>query len=161
MASLALSTGAKDDEWYTPQYAFADIAHLIPKDKVIWEPFYGDGASGRYLTDLGFRVEHHENLDFFESAPYDYDIIVSNPPYSNNILTFKRLRELDVPFMILVPVSTITKQFTKKYFLNDLQMVIPSKRIHFTRGGEQSKRSWFDVVWLCYKMEFPRDIIYL
>ena len=135
-----LSVGKKNktgDNWYTPKSAFQDIAHLIPKNKTIYEPFYGDGMSGKYLTELGFTV-HHENLDFF-----------------------KRLRELDVPFMLLLPVSCITKQYTKKYFLNDLQMVIPSKRIHFVRGGEQSKSSWFDVCWLCYKMGFPRDITYL
>ena len=158
-----LSVGKKNktgDNWYTPKSAFQDIAHLIPKNKTIYEPFFGDGMSGKYLTELGFTV-HHENLDFFEPTPFTYDIIVSNPPYTSKSRTFKRLRELDVPFMLLLPVSTITKQFVKKYFINQLQMVIPSRRIHFVRGGEQSKSSWFDVVWLCYKMGFPRDITYL
>jgi len=161
MASLALTARECNNEWYTPKSAFADIAHLIPKGNVIWEPFYGDGSSGQYLTELGFNVEHHEHLDFYESAPLDYDMIVTNPPYTSKSRTFKRLYELDVPFMILVPVSTITKQFTKRYFINELQMVIPSKRIHFVSGGEQSKRSWYDVCWLCYKMELARDITYL
>tara|TARA_R110000765_G_scaffold355950_1_gene446124 strand:+ start:3155 stop:3640 length:486 start_codon:yes stop_codon:yes gene_type:complete len=159
----SLSVGKKNktgDSWYTPKSAFEEIAHLIPKDKVIFECFYGNGMSGKYLTELGFEVIH-ENLDFFEPTPFTYDIIVSNPPYTSKSRTFKRLRELDVPFMLLLPVSCITKQYTKKYFLNDLQMVIPSKRIHFVRGGEQSKSSWFDVCWLCYKMGFPRDITYL
>ena len=114
MASLALTARDSNNEWYTPKYAFADIAHLIPKDKIIWEAFYGDGSSGQYLTELGFNVEHDEHLDFYESAPLDYDMIVTNPPYSSKSRTFKRLYELDVPFMILVPVSTITKQFTKR-----------------------------------------------
>jgi len=163
MASLTVGKKNKTgDSWYTPKSAFEDIAHLIPKDKVIWEPFYGDGSSGEYLKELGFEVEHHD-IDFFEPTNFDYDLIVTNPPYSSKSRTFKRLRELDVPFMLLLPVSTISKGFTKKYFLNDLQMVIPSKRIHFVRGsdGEQSKSSWFDVVWLCYKMCLERDITYL
>jgi hypothetical protein len=162
MASLSVGKKNKTgDSWYTPKSAFEDIAHLIPKDKIIYEPFYGDGSSGKYLTELGFEVEHHD-IDFFEpTTPFTYDVIITNPPYSSKSRTFKRLRELDVPFMLLLPVSTISKGFTKKYFLNDLQMVIPSKRIHFVRGGQQSKSSWFDVVWLCYKMGFPRDITYL
>ena len=160
MAGLPFKAGARDDEWYTPKYAFQDITHLIPKDKIIYEPFYGNGASGKYLTELGFTV-HHENIDFFEPIPFEYEIIITNPPYTSKSRTFKRLRELDVPFMLLVPVSTITKQFTKKYFLNELQMVIPSKRIHFVRGGNQSKSSWFDVVWLCYRMNLEKDITYL
>jgi hypothetical protein len=160
MAGLPFKAGARNNEWYTPKSAFEDIAHLIPKNKIIYEPFYGDGSSGKYLTELAFKVEHHD-IDFFEPTPFDYDIIITNPPYTSKSRTFKRLRELDVPFMLLLPVSTISKGFTKKYFLNDLQMVIPSKRIHFVRGGEQSKSSWFDVVWLCYKMNLEKDITYL
>tara|TARA_R110000787_G_scaffold104642_1_gene211893 strand:- start:4 stop:489 length:486 start_codon:yes stop_codon:yes gene_type:complete len=161
MTSLSVGKRNKTgDSWYTPKSAFEDIAHLIPKNKIIYEPFYGNGSSGKYLKELGFKVEHHD-IDFFEPTNFDYDLIVSNPPYNSKLRTFKRLSELDIPFMLLLPVATITKQFTKKYFINQLQMVIPSKRIHFVRDGQQSKRSWFDCCWLCYKMGFPREITYL
>jgi len=166
MAGLTLRGGKRmiqfnnDDDWNTPKSVWESIAHLLPKDKVIWECFYSNGKSGEYLTELGFNVEHHK-IDFFEDPPFDYDLLVENPPYTSKSRTFKRLRELDIPFMLLVPVATVTKQFLKKHFINQLQMVIPSKRIHFVRGGEQSKSSWFDVVWLCYKMNLERDITYL
>jgi len=28
----------------------------LPRDKVLWEAFYGDGQSGNYLRELGFEV---------------------------------------------------------------------------------------------------------
>ena len=31
----------KHDDYMTPKYAWENIQHLIPKDKVIWEAFYG------------------------------------------------------------------------------------------------------------------------
>ncbi len=46
-----------DNDWNTPKYAFDDIQHLIPKDKIIWEAFFGDGQSGKYLQELGFTTE--------------------------------------------------------------------------------------------------------
>ena len=33
--------------------AWESVAHLIPRDKVIYEAFYGDGTSGRHLRELG------------------------------------------------------------------------------------------------------------
>ena len=42
------------DNYSTPKYAWRNIAHLIPKDKVIWEPFYFDGKIGETPYGLGF-----------------------------------------------------------------------------------------------------------
>ena len=166
MASMSIRGGKKDivfahcDDWNSPKEAFEDIAHLLPTDKIIWEPFYGDGNSGKYLTELGFTVEHHD-IDFYENPVFDYDIIVSNPPYSSKQRLFKRLAEINKPFMLLLPVSTITKKFLKTYFKDEIQIVIPSKRIHFIKGGELSKRCWYDTMWVCYKMGFEKDITFL
>ena len=48
----------KDDDYQTPKEVWKSIAHFLPKDKVIWESFYGDGRSGKYLQELGFQVIH-------------------------------------------------------------------------------------------------------
>tara|TARA_R110000796_G_scaffold20508_1_gene60932 strand:+ start:287 stop:787 length:501 start_codon:yes stop_codon:yes gene_type:complete len=166
MAGLTLRGGKsnivfkKNDDWNTPKEAFEDIQHLIPKDKVIWESFWGDGQSGKYLQELGFTVEHHD-IDFYENPVFHYDLLISNPPYSNKPKLFKRLAELDKSFMMLLPVSTISKKFLKTYFKDKIQIVVPSKRIHFVKAGEHSKSCWFDTVWICYKMGFEKDITFL
>ena len=54
------------DDYMTPFTAWSDIKDFIPKDKVIWEAFYGNGTSGDYLRQLGFNVVHDE-IDFFEN----------------------------------------------------------------------------------------------
>lgn len=66
MATFHTKTFTKYDDYMTPQYAWEQIQHIIPKDKVIWECFYGDGTSGKYLEELGFNVIH-QNIDFFET----------------------------------------------------------------------------------------------
>ena len=162
MASLSLRDKCmnfvKDDEWMTPKHVFEHISHLIPKDLTIWECFFGDGKSGEYLREMGFNVIH-EPIDFFEENRGE--ILISNPPYSIKSKVFRRLREIGKPFMMLVPVSTITKKFLTDLFRDEVQLVIPKKRIHFIKKGQQSDRAWFDTVWLCHGMEFERDITFL
>ena len=40
---------------------FASVAY-IPNDKIIWEAFYGDGKSGKYLEELGFNVIPNDKI---------------------------------------------------------------------------------------------------
>jgi len=164
MVSFSLNTDIiklkKDDGYMTPKEVWVSIAHLIPKDKVIWESFYGNGDSGKHLKELGFKVESHD-VDFFDDQKFNYDIIISNPPYSIKAKVFKKLSEIDKPFMMLVPVSTMTKQYLKKYFKDKIQIVIPERRIQFIKDGVQNKRCFFDTVWICYKMGFKYDILFL
>lgn len=147
----------KDDEYMTPKSAWEQIKKYIPTDKVIWECFYGDGKSGEYLREMGFEVIHEE-IDFFTEN--EGEIIVSNPPYSCKVKVFERLKALDKPFIILVPVSTITKRFYIEYFADKCDIIIPPRRIHFVKNGEQTDRSWFDVVYICYKMNLPKQLNY-
>ena len=143
----------------TPKYAWENIQHYIPKDKVIWEAFYGDGKSGEYLTELGFNVIHNDN-DFFESN--EGDIIVSNPPFSDKNKTMNRLKELDKPFIILLPQPAINTTSIRELFKDELQIIIPRKRIQFIKNGnELQNKCNFDCFYYCYKMNLQRDIIWL
>ena len=63
MAGFHTKTFLKHDDYMTPKYAWENIIDYIPKDKVIWEPFFGDGQSGEDLKSLGFEVIH-EPEDF-------------------------------------------------------------------------------------------------
>lgn len=164
MAGFHTKTFSKHDDYMTPKYAWEDIQHLIPTDKVIWECFYGDGTSGNHLTDLGFNVIH-ENIDFFENDLGD--ILVSNPPFSESKAVFKRLAELDKPFIMILPASKICTSYVRENFKNKkLQIIIPRKRIHFHKmvDGEiiEGKSSCnFDCFYYCYKMGFENDIVWL
>ena len=165
MVGFNTKTFLKHDDYMTPKSAWENIQHLIPKDKVIWEAFYGDGKSGEDLKDLGFNVIH-EPVDFFESNLGD--MIVSNPPFSKSKEVMNRLEKLDKPFIIILPCSKITTSYFRKDFKNKgLQIIIPRKRIHFTKLIDGKKpENWknacnFDCFYYCYKMEFPNDIIWL
>ena len=80
MAGFHTKTFIKHDNYMTPKSAWENIKQFIPKDKVIWEAFYGDGQSGNHLKELGFSTIH-EPVDFYENNLGD--VIVSNPPFSD------------------------------------------------------------------------------
>mgnify|MGYP000618975364 CR=1 FL=1 len=69
----------ENDNFMTPSYVWDLIIPFIPKDLKIWEAFYGDGESGKYLTSKGFDVIHND-IDFFENN--HGEIIVTNCPFS-------------------------------------------------------------------------------
>ena len=111
------------------------------------------------LREMGHNVVGHHSIDFFEETLGD--IIVSNPPYSMKKKIFKRLAELDKPFILVLPISTVTKQFVKVLERDKLQMIIPKVRMQFLKVEEQLKRCYFDCCFLCYKMDLKTDIIFL
>lgn len=166
MVGFDTKTFLKHDDYMTPKYAWENIQQYIPKDKIIWEAFYGDGKSGEYLTELGFNVIHNDN-DFFESN--EGDIIVSNPPFSKSKDIINRLKLLDKPFIIIMPCSKICTSYFRDNFKDSkdpIQIIIPRKRIHFEKhiNGE-IPNNWkqqcnFDCFYYCYKMNLPRDIIW-
>jgi hypothetical protein len=164
MASFHTKTFQLHDDYMTPKYAWENIKQYIPRDKIIWEAFFGNGISGKHLSDLGFNVIH-ENTDFFENNKGD--IIVSNPPFSLVKEIMPRLKELDKPFILLMPSSKINTQYMRENFKNKgLKIIIPRKRIQFEKmvngkivDGKNACN--FDCFYYCYKIELPDSIVWL
>lgn len=153
-----------DDEYNTPRELWENIKEYLPKkDKIVWEAFYGNGNSGTILSDIGCTVLQ-SNVDFFDdnSTIIDKtDVIVSNIPFSKKKEILKRLKEIDKPFIIIMPASTMFTDYLKDTFRDELQIIIPRKRMHFEKNGVVMKRTSFDSCYFCYKMDLKKDIIWL
>tara|TARA_R100001460_G_scaffold25005_2_gene50282 strand:- start:649 stop:1149 length:501 start_codon:yes stop_codon:yes gene_type:complete len=165
MASFHTKTFTVHDNYMTPKHAWEAVQNFIPKDKVIWESFAGNGNSSKFLTELGFDVICKEE-DFFN---VDYgDIIVTNPPFSKKKEVFTRLKQLDKPFVIICPCSMITSQYFRNLFKDEkIQIIIPRKRIHFLKTDDDGNiiptenKCNFDCFYYCWKMNLPKDIVWL
>ena len=164
MAGFHTKTFTLHDDYMTPKYAWENIKNYIPADKVIWEAFYGDGKSGSYLKELGFNVIH-EPIDFFNENKGD--IVVSNPPFSGAKEVLTRLKELDKPFILIMPSSKINTTYIRNLFKDsNLQIIIPRKRIQFDKlvdGKILNVKGIcnFDCFYYCWKVNLPKDIIWL
>lgn len=150
------------DDYMTPKSAWENIQHLIPRDKVIWEGFYGDGTSGAHLKDLGFETIH-EPIDFFENDLGD--IVVSNPPFAKIKEILERLVLLDKPFILIIPSSKINTQYFRTIFKDKkIQIIIPPRRIQFIKTPidiNNRQGCNFDCFYYCYKIGLKQDITWI
>jgi hypothetical protein len=146
----------ESDNYYSKKEVWEKIEQYIPKDKVIYEPFYGDGKSGQYLRELGFNVIH-EPVDFFENN-FQYDIIVSNMPFSLRKKIFTRLKELGKPFvMVMFPIVLSCKWFLDLF--DDIQIIIPKKRVKCYGNGKENYTPNGGLWYFCWKMNLPKELI--
>ena len=160
----------KHDDYMTPKSAWENIQQYIPRDKVIWEAFYGDGQSGQDLRDLGFEVIHNDNDFFDDDTLPNYGVLCSNPPFSQSKEIMNRLKELDKPFILIMPLPKLITSYFRENFKDSethLQIIIPRKRIHFIKHKDgEAVEGWkpqtcFECFYYCYKIGLPRDIIWL
>tara|TARA_R110000751_G_C13504546_1_gene450790 strand:- start:48 stop:581 length:534 start_codon:yes stop_codon:yes gene_type:complete len=176
MASFHTKTFTKNDDWMTPKKAWEDIKEYLPKYGDIWEPFYGDGQSGYALKDItGLDVNQHPDYNFYDGIPEEIDhmsetTIVSNPPFSDCKNIIPKLIEYGLPFILIMPSSKMNTQYFRNYFAKNkdqLQIIIPRKRIQFLKMVDgvvlekQENKCNFDCFYYCWKMDLPRDIVWL
>ena len=158
-----------DDEWYTPRDVWQPLAeNFIPKDKVLWEPFLGDGKSTEHLRSFGFEVISTDE-DFFE-CNYG-DIVVTNPPFSKTEKVLKRLVELQKPFILILPDHKLGAKYMNKVFLGDpfgLDLLIPGDRIEYIRKQDETDKEGtrlrvpFNSIFDCWKIPtVPKGMTFL
>lgn len=149
-----------NSDWNTPASVWDIVIPYIPNDKTIWMPFYNDGYCGEYLTSKGFNVIHN-NEDFWENN--HGDICVDNPPYKCEGIVktkekiIKRLVELDKPFMLLIPTTTLQTAYYKKIHNEDFQVLIPQTKYNFEKFVGDKTKCPFYTLWLCYKVGLEKD----
>lgn len=155
-----------DDEYNTPKELWENVKDFLPtkENKVVWEAFYGNGESGKILSNIGCTVIQ-SNVDFFEDNSHiidKCDMIVSNIPFSKKKEVLTRLKQIDKPFMLIMPASTMFTQYLRDIFEeNEIQIILPKTRMHFEKNGKILKRTSFDSCYFCYKMNLQHDIIWL
>ena len=148
----------KDDDYETPKNVLATLLPYIKDFTKIYDPFYCAGRVKKNWEELG-KICYNEKLDAFDrQPPEDFDITISNIPFSIKEKCMKLFLDLKKPFIILMPIDAMGSVWIKKYF-DKLQFIIPHRRIHFSKEGKLGKGSWFDTCFFCYGLNLDKDII--
>ncbi len=151
----------ESDNYITNGDEWKRIKEYIPKDKIIWSPFYCDGKQKEYFKDMGFDIIH-EDKDFFAYEP-EFDLIIDNPPFSKKREVLVRLKQLDKPFILIAPSMMLSYKYFQELFKDHIQIIIPEKRICFKNLNSDKKNYTppFASFYFCYKMNLSKDIIFI
>ena len=162
---LTAKTDKASDETFTPDYAVLPIIKYIKPNSIIWCPFdTEDSAFVKNLKGAGYEVifSHIDNeQNFFYYEPENYDVIISNPPFSIKDAILHRLNELNKPFAMLLPLPTLQGQ-SRFEDLKNCQALIFDKRINYYRDIEKTKIQKgvaFASIYIC-KNFLPKDLIF-
>ena len=152
-----------NDECYTLDYAVKPILKYLPKDKVIWCPF--DTEKSQFYIQLvrgGWDVVRShisEGKDFYTYEPDKWDIIVSNPPFTNKRKIFERALSFDKPFALIMSNTWLNDSAPKQLFkTKDLQLLMFAERMKFENNGVIDKKITFSSSYFCHKL-LPKQII--
>ena len=152
-----------NDECMTLDYAVRPILKYLPKNKIIWCPF--DTEESQFYIQLvkgGWQVERShisEGKDFYTYEPTNWDIIVSNPPFTNKRKIFERALSFDKPFALIMSNTWLNESAPKILFRDkELQLLMFDKRMCFMNNGVVKKSPTFSSSYYCYKL-LPKQII--
>ena len=132
-----LKADKTNDDMYTPFYAVEPLIKYLNllNVRTIWCPFDEDwSAFVQRFREAGYIVINtslNDGHDFFTYEPEQYDVIISNPPFSEKDKVLKRLYELQKPFAMLLPIPTLQGIGRAKYFKQGVQLLAFDKRIGF------------------------------
>lgn len=143
---------------------YIDENKIVSKNDIIWLPFDNEFSNiYKALTKYGFNIvmTNLENgQDFYAYQPNEWDIIITNPPFSGRTKLMNRLMSFNKPFIILQATQMFNNQFAVNYlcqFSNDFKFILPRSRMSFLTYKEDENiirsdknGASFYSFWLCY-----------
>ena len=159
---LMYSSG-NNDECYTPDYAVKPILKYIPKDAIVWCPFDTDKSEFvKQISKQNEVVYSHISTgqDFFNYEPDDWNIMLSNPPFTNKRKYFERALSFNKPFALIMTNTWLNDSAPKQLFKDkDLQLLMFDKRMKFVSpDGRDNDKITFSSSYYCWNF-LPKQII--
>ena len=137
---------SKQDEYYTPVYGVDIIKPYVKIGEVIWCPF--DTKDSNYVKELSkTNIVHYthidEGKDFLDYIPdFDFDVIISNPPFSIKNEILEKCYSYNKPFCLLLPFTMFNSITSVGIIKDDIQFIIMDRRISFN-GSRPNFTCWY------------------
>ena len=112
------------------------------------------------LTNKVVRSHISEGKDFYNYEPEEHwDVIVSNPPFTNKRKIFERALSFEKPFALIMSLTWMNDSAPKQLFKDkDLQLLMFDKRIKFSNNGIVQNKITFSSAYYCWNF-LPKQII--
>ncbi len=151
------------DDLFTPKEALPPLLKYLPGDiKTAWEcTDPGEGNITRILRESGREVitsDIKNGFDFLKQPPqFEFDAIITNPPYSLKDQFLARCYQYQKPFALLLPVTTLGAGKRNRMFAKwGISVIVLDSRLDFTGKGAP----WFSVAWFCWQILPKNSLIF-
>ncbi|MDR2827945.1 MAG: hypothetical protein LBV51_00805 [Acholeplasmatales bacterium] len=144
------------------------------KDKIFWLPFDTINSFVYiYMVKYGYKVKISnllEDKDFFNYEEENYDIILSNPPFTSRTKIFNRLESFNKPYIMIQPVQFFNNVSMCNLLAfsegNKYQFILPDHRMGFitikdNMLKDNTNTTLFNSFWLCKDMNFCAGKIFI
>ena len=148
------------DEWYTPRFivdkclSLTDLTH-----KKIILPYDTDNSI--FTKELIGHSPIYNITDFLEGN-YDYDILITNPPFSLKHKVFEKCLKDDKEFILVLPETYLFSvgfyNLIDKYKFN-YKLFSPKQRVYFIDKEGKQNRPNFHTVIIHVSKEFKENTI--
>jgi hypothetical protein len=146
------------DHYQTPEYATELILPYLNPDWTVWECAAGQGMMSQVLarrcdvvtTDIADR---EAPFDFLVMEPdFDFDCIVTNPPFSLKDQFLERCFWYQKPFALLMPLTALEGEGRSRLYRKfGISVIVPNRRVNFiTFDGVDKGACWFPVAWFTW-----------
>ena len=149
----------KDDDYETTSKTLECLLPYIEETATIYDPFYCNGFVVEEWKSLNRKCINEDKNAFDRDAP-DFDVLVSNIPFSLKKQCMELAFSYDKPFALLMTIDSLGSKWIKKYF-DKIQIIIPNGRWSFHKKDKKTTSAWFDTCWITYKLGLEEKIIKL
>lgn len=157
-----LYSKGNNDECYTPTYGVAPILKYIPKNAIVWCPF--DTEQSEFVKQISRQnkvVFSHidSGQDFFSYEPEHWDVLISNPPFTNKRKYFERALSFNKPFALIMANTWLNDAAPKQLFKEkELQLLMFDKRMQFINSKITKHKITFSSSYYCWNL-LPQQIV--
>jgi hypothetical protein len=177
----------KHDHYYTAKESWEQLSSIKEEVKIncskILEACCMNAPlskSDKYLNEIfGLPVKRNEedflSLDTDETRRL-YDIIITNPPFTNPIKKniIKKLLDIDRPFIIILNSTNIYSKWFRETMgdkIKDIQILTPKQKLKYNKAIKNEEGEWelekktkdpsFYSCFVSYKLNLPNEKLFL
>jgi len=164
-SSKVLFASGDNDECYTPDYAVKAVIQYLNPKQVIWCPF--DRENSQFVIQFraaGFKViaSHiSDGKDFYNYEPKEkWDVMVSNPPFTNKREIFERAISFGKPFALVMTNTWLNDAAPKQIFRGiNFQLLMFEERMKFLNQDNSENKITFSSSYFCRDF-LPQTIVF-
>ncbi len=170
MSNTMYRNMTKQDEYYTDARGVKPILKYLKPNSIIWCPFdTKDSEYVKVLTAAGHKViptHIWTGQDFLTYKPdFEYDYIISNPPYSIKKEIMIRLDQIGKPYAMLIGIQALTTVSFMRNWNPEFkrQLLMFKNKIFFENGAMEKTHynkpgTYFHCYYFCNGW-LPNDLI--